>query len=103
MTSSEIGKKIKKIREFNKITQKKLGEILGYSEAHISYIESGSRSINTEDLKKISDLFKIPLENFFTQISHSNSHFRALKTEGGKEILDDDVWNDFIAFAKKQK
>ena len=101
--SNIIGQKIKKLRESNKITQKKLGEILGYSEAHISYIESGQRSISNEDLKTIADLFNVSSSYLLVSPSVSNNHFRSSKTEDGQEILDNKMWNDFIDFAKKQK
>lgn len=101
--SISVGKKIKELREINKVTQKKLGELLGYSEAHISYVESGNRAINPDDLKKIANLFNIPMDSFLISPDFSNNHFRASKVSDGQEILDKDMWDDFINFAKKQK
>ncbi|MDD2208755.1 MAG: helix-turn-helix transcriptional regulator [Bacilli bacterium] len=100
--SKIVGKKIKELRRENNKTQKQLGGFLGYSEAHISYIESGSRAISTRDLKKVADLFKVPLDSFLVSPGFSNNHFRSSKTNDGQEILDEDMWNDFINYAKKQ-
>jgi len=101
--SNSVGKKIKELREINKITQKKLGEFLGCSEAHISYVESGNRSINPDDLKKIANLFNVPMDSFLISPDFCNNHFRASRVNNGQEILDEDMWSDFINFAKKQK
>lgn len=98
-----VGKKIKKLREFYGITQKNLGEFLGYSEAHISYIESGDRPVNYGDLKKMANLFKVSVDMFSTTLNFSNNHFRASKTEDGDELVNEKVMEDFIEFAKKQK
>jgi transcriptional regulator with XRE-family HTH domain len=101
--SNSVGKKIKELRESNKMTQKKLGEFLDYSEAHISYIESGDRAISRDDLKKIANLFNVSMDSFLISPNFINNHFRASKVNDGQEILDEDMWNDFVNFAKKQK
>ena len=103
MKIESIGKRIKKLRESYGITQKKLGEILGYSEARISYIESGKRPINKLDLHKIANIFKVSVDYFLSSpnISYSN-HFRAEKTDEGKEIIDNSIMSDFEEYARKQ-
>jgi transcriptional regulator with XRE-family HTH domain len=95
------GIKIKRLREFNGMTQKKLGQLLGFSEAHISLIESGKRNIGNSELKKISEIFNVPLKDIIGNSSYSNNHFRSVKTSNGNEIIDPKLWEDFIDFAKK--
>lgn len=95
---NDVGKKIKKLREFRGITQKKLGDFLGFSEAQISYIESGSRKISNEDLNKIAEILNFSINDFIL----SNNHFRATKVSEGDEIISKEMWDDFIDFAKKQ-
>lgn len=103
MKIESIGKRIKKLRESYGITQKKLGEVLGYSEARISYIESGKRPITKLDLYKIADIFKVSVDYFLSSpnINYSN-HFRAEKTEEGNEIIDDNFMSDFEEYARKK-
>src|SRR4051812_13119358 len=59
-----IGTKIKEIREEKGITQKELGELLGYSPMGVSYFEKGTRDLKISDLKKLSDFFSKPLSFF---------------------------------------
>jgi HTH-type transcriptional regulator/antitoxin HipB len=55
-------KKIRNARKMRGITQKELGKMLGYSEAHICHFEKGNRHITPEAVKKIEDILKINLE-----------------------------------------
>lgn len=43
--SSKIGEKLKEVRKNYKVSAKKIGEILGYSQSHISGIENGTKNI----------------------------------------------------------
>ena len=54
----EIGKQIKKARKARDVTQKQLGEAIGFSEAHISYIETGKRNISVDKIKQIVKVAK---------------------------------------------
>jgi len=54
----EIGKQIKKARKARDVTQKQLGEAIGFSEAHISYIETGKRNISVDKIKQIETILK---------------------------------------------
>lgn len=103
MKIESIGKRLKKLRESSGITQKKLGEILGYSEAYISYVESGKRLINKSDLNMIANIFKVSTDYFLSSpsLNYSN-HFRAEKTDDGKEIIDNSFMDDFEKYARKQ-
>lgn len=60
-----VGKRIREIREDKGITQKKLGEVLGYSAMGISHFENGIRDLKISDLKKIAQFFNTELSYFF--------------------------------------
>jgi len=100
MDIKRIGKKIKQLRELRRMTQKKLGEFLNYSEAHVSRIESGERSIGLKDLHKIADIFDVSYYDFLNEPNYRN-HFRAEKTDTVN--LDEKIWEDFKKEARKQK
>ena len=55
--SQRIGQKIKEVREAKGITQKQLGEYLGYSAMGISYFEQGVREVKVSDLQKMATFF----------------------------------------------
>jgi len=99
MNNRQIGQTIRSLRKANNITQKELGKLLGYSEAHISNLENGNRGIDIGNLHKIANIFKVGYEELLSPI-HTNHHFRSTKTEFGKEILNDTVWEDFKSFAR---
>jgi len=58
----DYNKKIRSARKMRGLTQKKLGELLGYSEAHICHFEKGNRSLTQEVIKKLEDVLEISLE-----------------------------------------
>lgn len=60
-----FGKKIKKFRKYNNLTQKQLGELAGCSESNISCIERGKSSPTFELIKAIHEIDpKIDLREF---------------------------------------
>jgi len=99
MDYKEIGKKIKQLREISGLTQKRLSEILGYSEAHISHLESGNRSLGIEDLKKLANYFGVTYDYFLNQ--KSNIQFRS-QSNGDTNFVDDTLINDFINYARNR-
>lgn len=56
-----IGEKIKRLRIYTKLTQKRLGELSGTSEITIRQYEAGKRQPRIEQLKKIAKVFDFPL------------------------------------------
>ena len=58
-----FGKRIKELREQSGISQQRLAEFLNIPRPAISQIESGERKISAEELKKLSDIFCIPLDS----------------------------------------
>ncbi len=56
-----IGKRIKKLRIKNKITQKQLADGLNVSKSTISYYEKGMRNISIDILVEIADFFDVDI------------------------------------------
>lgn len=54
-----IGKNIKKFREKMSLTQETLSQYLGITREQVSYYESGSRSVPTNIMTKLANLFCI--------------------------------------------
>ena len=64
-TNITPGDAMKNYREIFKMTQKQLGEKLGgISRQHISDMENGRRIISITTAKKLSKIFKRPVERF---------------------------------------
>ena len=57
-----LGDKIKLYRENKKITQNDVADILDVSPATVSKYESGALEPNIESLKRLSELFKISID-----------------------------------------
>ncbi len=59
MSKFIFSSRLKELREYKGISQTKLGEILGFSQAYISKWEKGLGSPNIEDLVKIATFFNV--------------------------------------------
>ena len=77
--SAKIGERIKSAREAKGLTQKDLGNYLGYSPMGISYFEKGVREIKISDLQKIAGFFGKSLSDF---LPSTTTMFRAGKGSG---------------------
>lgn len=62
MKNNELGKKIKELRSEQKISQRRLGEILGFSNQAISAWESGLREPDCDSLVKIAKYFNVSVD-----------------------------------------
>jgi transcriptional regulator with XRE-family HTH domain len=98
MDITNIGVKIKQLRLQRGWTQKQLGELLGYSESFLSYVENSARTFDIQDLPKLAEIFKIPYTHFLDETHFAN--FRADVTSQSKQENYDKMMNDFIKFAK---
>ena len=56
-----IGKRIKKLRIKNKITQKQLADGLNVSKSTISYYEKGMRNISIDIVVEIAEFFDVDI------------------------------------------
>ncbi|MDQ0418000.1 transcriptional regulator with XRE-family HTH domain [Croceifilum oryzae] len=60
---SNIGSRVKKLREKHSLTQKKLAEILGYkTDRAVQYIEQGKRNPDFEGLMTLANYFNVSLD-----------------------------------------
>ncbi|NLY46818.1 MAG: helix-turn-helix transcriptional regulator [Tissierella sp.] len=55
----------KGLRAFNGLTQQELAEILGISLTSYNKKETGKVPFTVDELKKLSEHFNVPIENFF--------------------------------------
>jgi len=60
---AKLGKRIKELREQKSISQQKLATMLGIPRPGISQIENGSRTISTDELIKLSEVFGVTVES----------------------------------------
>jgi repressor LexA len=92
--SKKIGQRIKEAREEKGLTQKELGEYLGYSAMGISYFEQGVREIKLSDLERLAQFFGRSLSYF---LSPGLTIFRADKDSGSDDAAEKSL-SDFEAF-----
>lgn len=65
MDSSSVGKHIKEIRERNKVSQKRLGEMIGKGESTIGNYETGATDIPCSVLLDLAKALQCGPEEFF--------------------------------------
>ncbi len=61
----QVGARIKKYRQMNKLTQFKLGELIDINQRQIALIESGKSYPSLPTLLKLSEVFKCSLSDLF--------------------------------------
>ena len=59
MNSSQVGKRVKLMRQSKGINQTELGKVLGVSASAISDIERGVTRLNVDDLVKLAEYFNV--------------------------------------------
>ncbi len=64
-TLKALGKKIKKLRKEQALTQEKLAEQLRISTVYVGFLEAGKGSPSLKLLMKISRRFKVRVEDLF--------------------------------------
>ena len=57
-----VGEKVKLIRQQKKISQQKLGNMLGVSQAMIAQYENGKRNPKLETIRKIANALEVPFD-----------------------------------------
>ena len=67
-----IGKNLKRIRKFLRLSQKTMGEIIGVSFQQMQKYENGQNRIPAEKLYYISVFFDIPILSFFIGMPNVN-------------------------------
>ena len=65
--SHKIGEKFKETRKKYKVSAKKIGEVLGYSQSHISGIENGTKLIPNKNF--ITNYLKFITNSNFSEMN----------------------------------
>ncbi|AZR74507.1 hypothetical protein BBF96_14600 [Anoxybacter fermentans] len=76
----KLSKIIQKIQTDYDLTNDKLGEMLGVSGSYISQIKNLKRGVRPDTIKKISELFDIPIERFLPNSKEESSPISIGKT-----------------------
>ena len=90
----KIGLKLRKAREYLKLTQEQVANILNIGRDAIIRIERGNRKIDAEELSKFSILYKISMDEILDLNTHIYTEsafargFDKLSIKDQKEILD---------------
>lgn len=90
----KIGLKLRKAREYMGLTQEQVANILNLGRDAILRIEKGTRKINAEELKKLSQLYKISMNEIMEDKEYTSNEqafargFEELSEKDKKEILD---------------
>jgi transcriptional regulator with XRE-family HTH domain len=90
-----IGRKMREAREAAGITQKELGEKLGYSAMGISHFENGARELKFSDIKEIAGFLKKDL-SFFLDSASDFTFFRAKPTDDPEVVKSLKEFDRFI-------
>ena len=64
------GNIIKKLREHKNMTQDELAEELNTTRQAVSRYENGDRGVNQDLLFKLSNIFRVPIDEFFPPINN---------------------------------
>lgn len=67
----DLGKKLRLLREKSGLTQEEVERAIGLPQKALSHIESGARKVSTLELTKFSELFHLPIADFFAKDVHS--------------------------------
>ena len=76
-----IAKNLKFFRKERKVTQKKLGEVLGVENNTISSWESGTNSIDASSLMEICDYLNVSLDDMFGRANKTSSILKLPEVE----------------------
>lgn len=105
-----ISNNIKYLRSTNNLTQEDFGKIVNKSPDLVGGWEKGIRKIQTEELKKIADYFKLPVEILLTKNLWEEDIRKEIEAEKilkeNKKYLKNDDWDAIIYIctrAKKRK
>jgi transcriptional regulator with XRE-family HTH domain len=65
LTTEQIGKKLKNLRERAKISQEKMAELMNVTRGQLHKYESGKNMMNTEKLQLAANALSVPVQEFF--------------------------------------
>ena len=87
MADKSLANKIVNLREEGNITQSELARRLGLDKSSMSKIESGSRKVSTDELKRISQIFEVSTDYLLGNTTDRNGHTPSWATNDDKKYL----------------
>lgn len=87
MDDKSLANKIVNLREEGNITQSELARRLGLDKSSMSKIESGSRKVSTDELKRISEIFEVSTDYLLGNTTDRNGHTPSWATNDDKKDL----------------
>nr|DAJ07149.1 MAG TPA: repressor protein [Caudoviricetes sp.] len=87
MADKSLANKIVNLREEGNITQSELARRLGLDKSSMSKIESGSRKVSTDELKRISEIFEVSTDYLLGNTIDRNGHTPSWATNDDKKDL----------------
>ena len=87
MADKSLANKIVNLREERNITQSELARRLGLDKSSMSKIESGSRKVSTDELKRISEIFEVSTDYLLGNTIDRNGHTPSWATNDDKKDL----------------
>lgn len=94
--NDQIGKKIKHYRKKRNMTLEEASSQMGVSHQALFKYEQGETKISSEALYKLSKIYAIPVENFFSQVEDTSIKIQHIKEKDLKRtlnimLIEDDV------------
>lgn len=71
----ELGFKLKTIRQMHRMTQQRLGELLGITFQQVQKYENGLNRIAPEKINLCAQIFDVPVGYFFGRSDENHIHF----------------------------
>ena len=87
MADKSLANKIVNLREEGNITQSELARRLGLDKSSMSKIESGSRKVSTDELKRISEIFEVSTDYLLGNTIDRNGHTPSWATNDDEKDL----------------
>lgn len=63
----ELGRRLRKSRLWMELSQTEVAKEIGIHRPSLTLVESGERRVSAIELKKLADLYKVPIEDFFSE------------------------------------
>jgi transcriptional regulator with XRE-family HTH domain len=80
-----IGARIKRLRYEHGLTQSDLGQLMHYSESHISRLETGSYQMGIAHIVELSTALDLPFEATLAALFHGNISRQLMALSTGTE------------------
>jgi len=80
-----IGRNILLEREYRRLSRDELATILGVSTAHMGLMERGERGVHVLHLNTLSEIFKVPIAEFFT--SNNEDDVKGLENDARRDAI----------------